>query len=305
MGDPQPWVNRVSPWTPLASRPNLFALGLSKSRVTELPKPAARCTVNSRARTSILLMTLLTLACAVRTAPASTFTLTFERAIPAPDDNTFALDVAGDGTLWAHGLTTHTFYQLDPLTGGVLRSFPGDGSTVLGIGLSGGTIDVALEPTIERFDVATGTQLSSITGPVVGGSRGLTFIAGKLYVLGVLAGFPGEVRLGRVDPATGALLSSCAPPNAVYSQVIGRIGPFACYITTDGPTTLRIVDADSGALIEDHVLFAGSDFYYGAFSSATEQFVTPRDLGQIWVYSLDSPVATRKSSWGAIHALYR
>ena len=262
--------------------------------------------MNPRGITSAFLLTALTLACVAGTATAATFTLTFERAIPAPDGNTFALDVAADGTLWAHGLNTHTFYQLDPLTGTVLRSFSSNGSVLFGIGLSGGTIYGSQEPAIERFDVASGTQLSSITGPSVGGSRGLTFIAGKLYVLGVFAGFPGQVRLGRTDPTTGTLLSSCAPAGAVFSEVIGRIGPYACYVMTNaGNDTLRIVDPDTGALIEDHYLFSGSDVYYSAFSSPTELFVTRRDLDQIWVYSYESPVEVRPMSWGAIHALYR
>ena len=264
--------------------------------------------MNPRLTSAALLLALL-LPAAPGVAHADVFTLTFERAIPAPDGNTFAIDVAGDGTLWCHGLDTYTFYQLNPANGAVLRSFPGNGHVLLGIAVGGGTIYGAEEPAISRFDVASGSPLSSLTGPVTGGSRGIAFVGGRLYVSGVLAGFPGQVRIGRVDPATGALLSSCAPPGLIDSEVLGRIGPFACYVVTTFPSgsdvTLRIVDADTGALIEDHLLFSGSDVYYSAVSSTTELFVTRRDLHQIWVYSLESPVGVKRSTWGSIHALYR
>jgi len=240
-------------------------------------------------------------------ARADLYTLTFERSMPLPAANTFAIAWGDDGTLWTHSQGVMNFYHLNPTSGAVLTSFPSNNNTLLGLDLQGGILYGAEEPTIVRFDEATGAQLTSITGPVTGGARGITFVGGECYVAGVLAGHPGEVRLGHIDPSTGTLLGSCLPPNLVYTQYIGGIGPYVCYVMQSGSDeTLRIVDPTTGALIEDHVLFpAGFDVYYGCDASPFELFVSRRDMGEIWVYSLTGATPTTSSSWGRVKALYR
>ena len=240
-------------------------------------------------------------------ARAAVYTLTLDRMLPAPDDNTFAIAWGDDGTLWTHGQTTKTFYRLDPATGAILTSFPSNDQTLLGFDVRGGILFGLEEPAIVRYDEATGIQLSSLTGPVTGGARGLTSVGSLQYVAGVLNGFPGQVRLGRIDPATGALLTSNLPPLLVDTNWIGRIGVHVAYVIHQGggQQTLRIVDPSSGSLVEDVPLFTGGDVYYGLDASSSELFVTRRDLQQIWVYRLGQPTPVKSKTWGAIKALYR
>ena len=245
------------------------------------------------------------------TAGAALFTFTLARVLPAPAGNVFALCYGDDGALWAHSQATYTIFKLDPLTGSVLQSFPGDGHSIFGLGLKSGILYGCEQPAIARFNASTGAVLTPLPTPLVGGARGGTIIGNDLYVAGVLSGFPGDVRIGHVDPTTGALLGSCAPPGLLYTEVLGGIASFACYIVPQDPYAsptnqiLRIVDPITGSFIEDDALFTGSDVYYGPTASSTELFVSRRDLGQIWVYSYGSVVPARARTWGAIKSLYR
>lgn len=173
-------------------------------------------------------------------------TFTFNRAIPSPDSNVFALGFGDDGFLWVHSQESKIIYKLDPVTGSAIQSFPSGITTSLSdIDVREGILYGGGEPTIFRYDTSSGEPLSSLTGPVVGGSRGLTFVGADLYVSGVLDGLP-WVQLGRVDPLTGSLLGSSAPPDLVYSYGIGAIGQNVGYLVNPlfeyGDVTLYIVD---------------------------------------------------------------
>jgi len=137
-------------------------------------------------------------------ARADLYTLTFERSMPLPAANTFAIAWGDDGTLWTHSQGVMNFYHLNPTSGAVLTSFPSNNNTLLGLDLQGGILYGAEEPTIVRFDEATGAQLTSITGPVTGGARGITFVGGECYVAGVLAGH----RPGRCSDRASRRISS-------------------------------------------------------------------------------------------------
>ena len=213
---------------------------------------------------------------------------TLVRTLPAPGSNTFALGYGDDNMLWVRDQDGGLVYRLDPQTGAVLQSFPTGGYADLDV--RDGILYELDEPTIRRYDTATGTQLSSLNGPVTGGARGLTFVGSELYVSG--AGFGSGVSLGHVDPATGALLGFSTPADITDSEGIGAFGNLVGFLFFDEGTTqtdviLRLVDPATGATVEDHPMFPWSGWrdIWSLDTSATELFVSRRDVGEIWVYS--------------------
>lgn len=233
----------------------------------------------------------------------SELSLTFNRAIPSPDSNAFALGYGDDGFLWVHGQDSGLVYQLDPLDGNVIKSFPSNYNesidTLNDVDVSGGVLYGGGEPTIYRYDTSSGSQLKSLIGPVIGGSRGLTFIVTDMYVSGVLKGYPG-VRLGLVDPATGNLLDSFAPPDLLSSNGIGRIGQNIGYLVEPsvndeeyGDIILNIVNPKTKKLLTSQVLFQGYDDIHSLDSSNNELFISRRELNEIWVYTINSPTIPR------------
>ena len=219
-----------------------------------------------------------------------------DRTLPFPsgEDNVIALGYGDDGFLWIHGRSTEKVYRLQPATGAVLQSFAAvPSSTVTSfhdIDVHGGILYALGEPAIQRFNTATGAELAPLTGPVTGGARGLTVLNGDLYVSGVLAGFPGVVRVGRVDRTTGALKSSVAAPDLIDTHGLGNIGGGLGYLIEPDPpyeqadVILNIIEPNSGGAIDSQVLFNADYTMWALDASATELFVARRNLGVIEVY---------------------
>src|SRR5262245_16557718 len=263
--------------------------------------------------TAIALIAVFLASTSTRHANASDFTFTFDRALPAPNTNTFALGYGDAGFLWVHSQDAHVVYRLDPATGAVLQSFPSNLLTIVDLDVHQGVL-LGVSNALVRFETTTGTQLAPLGNPITGGQRGLSIIEGDIYASGVLTGFPGEVRMGRIDPSNGTVLSSTAPPDLIQSNGLGAIEGYACYtIPADDSllphVALRIVDRATGAVIEDHVLFQSAfprfDFY-SPDASSNELFVSRRDMEEIWVYKFTRGVVpAAPASWGAIKASYR
>ena len=241
------------------------------------------------------------------------YTFTFDRAMPSPDINAFALEYGDDGSVWVHGRVSETIYELDPSDASVIQSFPSNSNffTISDLDAKDGILYGGGEPSIYRYETATGNQLSSLTSPITGGSRGLTFVGEDLYISGVLEGFPGVVRLGRIDRTSGALLGSSEPANLTESHGIGEIDQYVCYLVEPpygqpGDVVLRIVDPVTGDLIEDHVLFVATNDLWSVDASCTELFVSRRDLDEIWVYTYTGgATAIESDTWGRIKATWR
>ena len=262
----------------------------------------------------------IALACASGAHPASAdiYSLTFDRALPAPAANCFAIGVDEDGTLWAHSQFEKRVYRLDPVNGSVLQSFSsGNPAVISDLDVHGGILYANAIGAILRFKVSTGLPLPSLVQPITGGERGLAFVSDRLYTSGVFAGYPGEVRFGEVDPATGALLQ-IGPVIDTDSDDLGAIGPYVCFTlpveNPQGPLdpidiVLHVADPATGAAVQDISLFklpfATPPDYTLVDTSSEELFVSRRDLGQIWVYRFTTPVPVTQGTWGRIKAEYR
>lgn len=224
-------------------------------------------------------------------AYADQFAFTFARTLPAPATSVSALGFGDDGFLWVLSQDTHFVYKLDPSDGAVLDSFFTSPPIIVDVDVDDGVLYGGGEPEIFRFSTASGESLPRLVGPVVGGSRGLTFIGDDLYVSGVLEGGTG-VRLARVDRNTGQLLGSSAPPDLVYSKGIGAIGPYVGYLINLGANVLRIADPITGQWIEDHELFGGGGPSFLCLdTSGSELFVSHRDRQEIKVWSRGSALS--------------
>ena len=238
---------------------------------------------------------LIVFAFSIYSGSALALTFTFNRAIPSPDTNVFAIGYGDDGFLWAHSQDSKIIYKLNPLTGSIIQRFNSNVDTINDLDVRGGILYGAGEPEIFRYNTSTGEQMDSLPGPVIGGSRGLTFVGTDLYVSGVIGGLDADVSLGRVDPLTGHLRGFSEPPDLVWSSGVGAIGQNVGYLVqlSDEPgvdVILYVVDPGLGNLIESHVLFQGDPSeLYSLDSSNTELFVSRRDLDQIWVYDIGFP----------------
>lgn len=227
-------------------------------------------------------------------AVASAYSFSFDRSFAAPDANLYALGVGDGGSLWVHGQDTQKVYELDPATGSLLGSFATSIGTIADIDVLNGVLYAGAEPEIYRYNAATGASLGALTGPVTGGSRGLSFIGLDLYVSGVLTGFPGDVRLGEVDASDGSLLASSAPVDLIDSAGIGALEGQVLYLAVDTSSgtpydvVLRVADPVTGAAVESHLLFTSDDTLFGLDVQGDELFVTRRDVsaGEIWVYQI-------------------
>ena len=236
---------------------------------------------------------LLALLC-LWASSASAYSFSFDRSFPAPDPNVFALGVGDGGSLWVHGQDTLTVYEVDPATGSVLSSFATGIGTIADIDVLNGVLYAGGEPQIYRYIAATGASLGTLTGPVTGGSRGLTFIDLDLHVSGVLTGFPGDVRVGEVDASDGSLLGSSAPVDLIDSAGIGALEGQVLYLAVDSlgsmpfDVVLHVADPATGAPVESHLLFTSDDTLFGLDVLGDDLFVSRRDVGggEIWVYQI-------------------
>ena len=247
---------------------------------------------------------------------AHAYSFSFDRSFAAPEANFFALGVGDNGSLWVHGQDTLTVYEINPATGAVLGSFATGIGSIADIDVLNGVLYAGGEPDIYRFNAATGASLGALTGPVTGGSRGLAFIGLDLYVSGVLAGFPGDVRLGEVDASDGSLLGSSAPVDLIDSAGIGALEGKVLYLAVDTSSgtphdvVLHVAEPDTGAAVESHLLFTADDTLFGLDVLGDELFVSRRDVGagEVWVYEiLPEPGATLSlgAGLGMLAALVR
>ena len=238
---------------------------------------------------------------------------TVDRILPFPSGefNVEAIGFGDDGFLWIGGRDTNQFYRLNPSDGAVLQSFSDGNTSSADIDVHAGILYGLEEPNkISRFDTSTGAQLSSIEGPVIGGTRGLTFLSGHLYVSGVISAGKG-VQIGKADSANGNLLASVDAQDLVPTSSLGRIGDNLGYLV--GPEMfeevhdiyLNIVNPLTGELLEKQVLFTAYDDLWGLDASDQELFVARRDLGQILVYTIPEPATLSLLMLGGLMFLPR
>lgn len=221
-----------------------------------------------------------------------------DRTLPFPqgEGNVFAIAYGDDGFLWIHGRDTRRIYRLDPSDGIPQQDIHVSDDSFADIDVLDGIVYGLSEPNLFRFNAVTGEPLASLPGPAVtGGARGLTHLNGDLYASGVISGYPGEVRIGRLDPATGSVLTAFDAPNIISTSSLGRIGNTLGYLVEPddwfgGDVNLLRVEPSTGNVVDTDVLFNvrhDADLW-GLDSSNDELFVARRDERRIDVYTIVS-----------------
>jgi len=169
--------------------------------------------------------------------------------------------VTFDGQLvwFASGSAVHAF---DPASGVIVRSLPIAGHA--GTAYDGQRLYQIVDASIVTIDPTTGTILARIPAPE-GGVSGMAWAEGTLWV-----GQYQKRKIYQIDPHTGTILRTI-DSNRFVTGVTWVEGELWHGTSEAGESTVRRIDAESGAVLEQLEMPAGT-MVSGLESDGGEQF---------------------------------